>query len=177
MRTGLALGVMMTLALAACDGGKSGADGGPAAASKASAQPAEEWVAAVPVSATTAPAQLRFLLAARPEPGKPFTLSLGVTAAQPVPDLQLDLESAAMTVDPASALVPVEEAGGTATHEFTVTAAGTGLAEISVRMRAGAEGAEARYAIPVLVEAPAEAGAAAASDKADPAAKGNDTDP
>jgi hypothetical protein len=180
MRTGLAptLTMAMALSLAACGGGKPDADGAAAAAaSKAAARPADESVAAVLVSPGAAPAQLRFLVGAAPEPGKPFTLTISATAAQPLPELQLELESAGIAVSPASAVVAIGEAGGIATHEFTATPGAAGLAEISVRMRAGAEGPEARYAIPVLVRDPAAATAAPASDKADPAPAGNHPNP
>jgi hypothetical protein len=164
---------MLALSLAACGGGKPDADAAvQAAASKAAAKPADESVAAVQVSGGSAPAQLRFVVGASPEPGKPFTLMLSATAAQPVAQLQLELDGAGMAVTPASALVSIGEAGGVATHEFTVTPAAPGLAQISVRMRAGEEAPETRYAIPVLVTDPA-----AASDKADPAAAGNHPNP
>lgn len=176
MKTGWALASAMTMALAmaGCDGKPEAEGAGPAAASKAAAQPADDSVAAVLVSAGSAPAQLRFLIATPPRLGEPFTLVVSASAAQPVPELQLDLESAAMTVAPSSAVVAIDQAGGIATHEFEVTPSATGLAQISVQMNAG--GPVARYSIPVLVpEVAAEA--AKASDEADPPAKGDDRNP
>lgn len=168
----LSLVAMLALTLAACGGGKPDADAAAqAAAGSAAKRPADESVAAVQVSPGSAPAELRFLVGAAPEPGRPFTLTLSASAAQPLPELQLLLEAEGMTVTPGSAVLSIGEAGGVATHEFTVTPAAAGLADISVRLRAGADGAETRYAIPVLVADPA------ASDKADPAPAGDNTNP
>lgn len=177
MKTGPVLMLSTALALAACGGGTPDAGAsGPAAANRAAAQPGDDSVAAVLVSPGTAPAQLRFVVGATPEPGSAFPLVLSVTAAQPVAELQLQLESAAMTVAPGSAVVSIGQAGEIATHEFMATPSVAGLAEISVRMRVGADGPESRYAIPVLVGSPAAA-PAAASDKADPASAGNNPNP
>lgn len=180
MKTGLALALPMAvaLALAACGDKKPDAGQATRASATAAAAPVDESVAAVRVSTGDVPAQLRFVLGSRPEPGKSFTLKLSAMAAAPVPELLLDLESPGMALSPASARIAIADASAIAQLDVTATPAAAGLTEVLVRMRAGPEAPETRYAIPVLVVEPAAAEAAApASDKADPAPAGNHPNP
>jgi hypothetical protein len=76
-----------------------------------------------------------------------------------VPDLQVRAESASITIDPATAVASVSIAAGkTVSHQVRLTPQREGLAEVTVRLRAGADGAETVYVIPVLVAATATSG-------------------
>lgn len=144
------------LMLAGCGGGADQGGAAPDAPSATSARPGEESVAAVQVSAAPAPAQLRFVIASRPVVGVPFNLRLDLQAATPVPALQLTMASAAeFTVEPVSVMLTLPTAGARGSQEFAVTPRQAGLSSLSVRLRAGAEGQEAEYAIPVMVGAAA----------------------
>jgi hypothetical protein len=178
---------MMMLALSAC-GGKS-PDGAGAAGSSASAPMrafgGDDAVAAVRESAGTPSVQLRFVLDTRPVVDKPFRLQLVASAAEPIPQLWVSVESAGLNVDPASVALVLTEAGSStpqqfsARHDLTVLAHQAGLAEVTVRMVRDADSPEMIYIIPVLV-AGAESTTgpqAPVSDKSDPAPKGNDGQP
>jgi len=173
----IALVAMLALALAAC--GSKTEEAVPAkkhTAAAATHPPADDEVAAVLESTGTALAQLRFVIAERPVVGKPFNLKLIVSATAPLPQLLLTAESNDFLIDPANFPLPLTEAeaasGGReyrGSHDFSVTAAKEGLAELSVHLTVGPDASEALYVIPVLVVKPA----APASDKPDPAAAGN----
>ncbi|MET0279505.1 MAG: hypothetical protein ABW278_00070, partial [Steroidobacteraceae bacterium] len=136
------------------DAGKPGQDAAAPGTAAPSAAGREESVAAVLLSGV-APAQLRFLIGTRPAVGAPFVLKLEMVAPQSEPDLQVAVGPAAdFTADPAIAAVALT-AATRATQEITVTPRRAGLMELPVRLRAGGEGAEAAYSIPVLVGAPA----------------------
>ena len=93
------------------------------------------------------------------EPGD--ELRIEVTAAEPVSALQLSAESTSLILAPASAMLALASAGAPVTHELIATSQQEGLAELTVRLKAG-EGAEAVYAVPVLVSAAGSAPAPAA---------------
>lgn len=161
------------LVLAGCgsSGPETGSTGGGAPAA-ASAVRGDESVAAVLQSNGPAPAQLRFVIASRPALGMSFTLRLEATAAAPVPVLQLAIDPGAeFSVEPANFSLALAEAGARGSQDVTVTPRQAGLGSLSVRLKAGEEGAAAEYVIPVLV------GTAAASDEADPATKADHANP
>lgn len=110
-------------------------------------------VAAVLESAGPAVASLWFEVAGRPVAGQPFTLKLQLSAAQPLRSLQVTVDSDGLDVTPQRATLVLAEASTPVNHELTVTAPGEGLFDLRVRLVAGEHGAEALYAIPVLVAA------------------------
>jgi hypothetical protein len=176
----LCLVATMALVLSACgskDGGEAG--GGRAAATKTTnASPGDESVAAVQVSQGTPLAQLRFVIAARPEVGKTFRLQL-IVAGATGPALRMALQSEVLRVDPAEATLDLSGSGtGTArtyggSHDFMVVGAQEGLAEVTVRLAEGEGAPETVYSIPVLVTGANAPSGAPPSDKPDPAAAEN----
>jgi hypothetical protein len=115
----------------------------------------EESVAAVLLSGV-APAQMRFLIVSRPVVGVPFVLRLELAATTAVPALQLAVGPVEdIAADPAIVTVSLPTALSRATQDITVTPRKAGLLELPVRLRAGTDGAEALYSIPVLAGAPA----------------------
>lgn len=172
--------VTMALVLAAC--GSKGEDETAPVAATGGSSPAiggNDSVAAALDSPGTPVAQLRFVIDTRPVVGKPFRVQLVATATTPVSPLVLVAESDSLRIDPANAvldLAQLESAAGaarsySATHDLTVTAKDTGLAEVFVRLTSGLDSPETRYVIPVLVAKAESAGTAQAppSDKPDPA--------
>lgn len=148
------------LALAACgrnDEPSAGAAGDPAAADAmagdAAGRRADESVAAVLQSQGTPLATLRFTVPERPVAGQAFTMQLSAAAAQPVENLQLQVESTDLVVTPGTAELVLDAAQTPVIQDFTLTAAGEGLAELTVRMSGDGGRAETVYAIPVLVAA------------------------
>jgi hypothetical protein len=169
----------MALALSACgtkDGGE--ASGGRAATTTTNASAGDESVAAVQVSQGTPVAQLRFVIAPRPDVGKTVRLQI-VAAGATEPTLRMALQSEVLRVDPADATLELSGSGtGTArtyggSHDFMLVGTQEGLAEVTVRLAAGEGAPDTVYSIPVLVtRADAPAGALP-SDKPDPAAADN----
>jgi hypothetical protein len=142
------------LLLAGCGGGPEQGGAVPGAPATSGATPGDESVSAVLLSAAPAPAQLRFLVASRPVVGTPFNIRLDVQSTTPVPALQLTMAPAAeFSVEPVSAVLTLATAGVRASQEIVVTPRQAGVSSLSVRLRAGAEGPEAEYAIPVMVAA------------------------
>jgi hypothetical protein len=146
MKTHTVAFVAMALALSAC-GSKSDDDaaGGTQAAPTTANGPrggAGDAVAAVLQSEGTPVARLAFVLETRPVVGQPFSIKLEVTAAQPLPALQLSAESASLILAPASAVLALPSAEVPVTHELIATSQQEGLAELGVRLKAG-EGPEA----------------------------------
>jgi hypothetical protein len=126
---------------------------------KAPAAAGVEAVAAVLQSAGTPVAKLAFVVVTRPVVGAPSDLRLDFSAAAVIADLQVRAESASLTIDPATAVASVSiDAGKTVSHQLRFTPQREGLAEVTVRLRAGADGAETVYVIPVLVAATATTG-------------------
>jgi hypothetical protein len=143
--------------VAACSGEKAGDSATTAA--KAPAAAGVEAVAAVLQSEGAPAAKLAFVVVTRPVVGAQSDLRLDFSAAAVVPDLQVRVESASITVDPATAVANVSIAAGkTVSHQVRFTPQREGLAEITVRLRAGAGGTETVYVIPVLVAATATSG-------------------
>lgn len=171
MRTGV-LAVLMVLGMAAC--GEQPADvaqptGGGTRAAAAGGDPAADAVAAVLQSKGPPVARLQFLLGARPTAGTAFAVQLLVSAATPMPALQLNAESAAMTVTPTSTTLTLPTADEVVSHELTVTAADPGLTELTVRLKSDAAAVETVYVIPVLVAGPDDPAPAPAAAPAAPA--------
>jgi hypothetical protein len=164
MKTHALAFVAMALALSAC-GSKSEDDAGAgtqaATATANNSARAGDAVAAVLQSQGTPVARLAFVLETRPVVGQPFSIKLEVSAAEPVAALQLSAESTSLILAPASAILALASAGEPVTHELIATSQQEGLAELTVRLKAG-EGAEAVYAVPVLVSAAGSAPAPAA---------------
>lgn len=158
MRTMLSAAVLGAM-LAACGGEpKQGASEAPGTANRAGAAQGDDAVAAVLQSTGAPVAQLRFLLESRPEPGVPFLLRLVVSAATPIPELSVSVESATLEVADAAATLSLTEPDAAVMHEAVLTAGEEGLAEVIVRLRADAQAADTVYAIPVLIAKPAAAG-------------------
>lgn len=153
--------VTMALAVTAC-GGKS--DEGSTAAPAGTTAPAsgaprsDDVVAAVLQSPGVPVAKLSFQIESRPVAGKPFAMKLLASATQALPELQLTIESSSLIAAPDTALLALDAAGTTVGHDLTVTARQEGLAELTVRLKAGM--AESVYVIPVLVTSAAAAAAA-----------------
>jgi hypothetical protein len=176
----------MVLALAACS---SADDESGQSAVQAGSRPAvigDESVAAVQESPGAPVAQLRFLIDTRPVVGKPFSLKLLASSPSPVPGLRMTVDSIGLELDTASADLGLELEGSAddatrsyaTTHELAAVAREVGLAEVFVRLSAGADTPETLYVIPVLVaKAESEAAAGAASDKPDPAAESDNGQP
>jgi hypothetical protein len=116
-------------------------------------------VAAVLQSPGVPVAKLSFQIGSRPVVGKPFAMKLLASATQALPELQLTIESSSLIAAPDTALLALDAAGTTVSHDLTVTARQEGLVELTVRLKAGM--AESVYVIPVLVTAEAAAAAAA----------------
>lgn len=150
--------MVLALGLAACDRGAEpdAAAAVPAATAPAAAGGGSDAVMAVLQSQGTPVAKLQFVLAARPVAGAPFPLQLHVSAAAPVPELQLAVESAGLTIEPATAALALETANVAVVHEVMLTAPQAGLVNVLVRLK-GADAPEAVYAVPVLVAAAASA--------------------
>jgi hypothetical protein len=144
----------MALVVTAC-GGKS--DDGTAAAPTGTAAQGpgsprgDELVAAVLQSPGAPVAKLAFQLETRPEVGKPFAVKLHASATEALPELQVMIESTSLVAAPDTAVLALDTVGTAVGHEVTVTAQQAGLAELTVRLRAGA--VESVYVIPVLVAA------------------------
>jgi hypothetical protein len=138
--------------VAACSGEKPG--GSATTAAKPPATAGVEAVPAVLQSEGAPAAKLAFVVVTRPVVGAQSDLRLDLSDAAVVPDLQIRVESASITIDPATAAANVSIAAGkTVSHQVRFTPQREGLAEITVRLRAGADAAEAVYVIPVLVAA------------------------
>lgn len=154
MRTATVTIAAIALALGACGGKQEERAPGDAAstgegATTASRAADNDAVAAVQSTPGTPVARLHFVIESRPVAGQPFVVRLLVSAAEPQPELHLAAESSTLTIQPRTAVLALDTAAGAVTHTLTVTAGQAGLAEISVRLKAGA--AETPYAIPVLV--------------------------
>lgn len=146
------------LALVACgsnDQSSAGAAGDSALADApggdAAGRRTDESVAAVLQSQGTPLAALRFTLPERPVAGQAFTMQLSASAAQPLESLQLRVESTDLVVTPDTAELVLDAAQTPVVQDFTLTAAGEGLAELTVRMSGDGSRPETVYAIPVLV--------------------------
>ena len=169
---------MMALCLTAC--GEKPADQAatkkPAAQATRPVAASDDAVAAVIDSQGTPVAQLRFVIDSRPVAGKPFRLQLIASAADAV-QLQLSTQSDNLVVDPAALALDLQDSGGAgsnhfvATQDFMVLARQEGLFELFVHLTADTAGPDTVYSVPVLVAKSDTA--AAPSDKADPAAKGD----
>jgi hypothetical protein len=152
---------VLTLGLVAC-GDTPGPESGPNSAVSTQARSAtggprgSDAVSAVRLSEGAPVAELEFVIDSRPVAGKPFHVKLQVSAAAPVPALQLAAESTSLIVAPASATLAIESADQPAVQDLTVTAPAAGLLELGVRLKSG-DAPETLYSIPVLVAA-AEAG-------------------
>jgi hypothetical protein len=118
---------------------------------------APEAVVAVLQSTGVPPvAKMGFVLLAAPVVGSQSALRLEVSSAVPVPALQVSVEGSDITVDPATAHATLAvEADKTATHELRFTPQREGLADVTVRLRAGTDGAETVYSVPVMAAKPA----------------------
>ncbi len=176
---------MMALVLAAC--------GGEAPDKAAAKKPAagvampvfggDDAVAAVRESAGTPVVQLRFVIASRPVAGQPFRLQLVASAPVAIPQLSIKMESATLRIDPVAAVLALGESGGDAahqysgSHDFTVLAAQEGLTAVTVHLLTDADMPETVYVIPVLVARVGTEAGPPASDKPDPAAKGDNAQP
>jgi len=148
----------ITLGLCACgdrqEGGaeSSGTTGTASAQAPAQARSGDGAVAGVLESTGPAVAALWFEVAEGPVAGQPFTLKLQLSAAQPQPALEVMAGSESLKITPERAVVALAEANSSVNHELTVTAPEAGMFDLRVRLVAG-PGAEAVYAIPVLVAA------------------------
>jgi hypothetical protein len=157
MNNGLLAMLVVGGLVAGCSGEKAG--GSAPTEAKAPAAAGVEAVAAVLQSDGTPVAKLAFVVVTRPVVGAQSDLRLDFSAAAVVPDLQVRAESASITIDPATAVASVSIAAGkTVSHQVRLTPQREGLAEVTVRLRAGADGAETVYVIPVLVAATATSG-------------------
>lgn len=148
------------LALVACGSNDQSSAGAPgdaaladATADDAARRRADESVAAVLQSQGTPLAALRFTLPERPVAGQPFTMQLSASAAQPVENLLLRVESTDLVVTPDTAELVLDGAQTPEVQDFTLTAAGEGLTELTVRMSGEVGRPETVYAVPVLVVA------------------------
>jgi hypothetical protein len=162
-RTGTAAMAAMALVVAACGGSPDeGAGASPAGASApaSGAQRSEDVVAAVLQTPGVPVAKLSFQIDARPVVGKPFGVKLLASASQALPELQLAIESSSLIAAPDTATLALDGSGTAVAHDLTVTARQEGLAELTVRLKAGI--AESVYVIPVLVISAAAAEPAAA---------------
>jgi hypothetical protein len=158
MKTGALMVAAMALVIAAC-GGKSeqGTSAGPAgAAARDSGSRSDDVVSAVLQSPGTPVAKLAFQLETRPVAGTPFPVKLLASATEALPQLQVTIESTSLVAAPDTAVLMLDAVGTAVGHELTVTARQAGLAELTVRLKAGA--VESVYVIPVLVAAAAAAG-------------------
>src|SRR5690606_24613765 len=115
------------LALAACgrnDEPSAGAAGDPAAADAmagdAAGRRADESVAAVLQSQGAPLATLRFTVPERPVAGQAFTMQLSAAAAQPVENLQLQVESTDLVVTPGTAELVLDAAQTPVIQDFTL---------------------------------------------------------
>lgn len=147
----------ITLGLCACGDRQeptesTGAAGAPSSQAPAQTRTGDGAVAGVLESAGPAVAALWFEVAERPVAGRPFTLKLQLSAAQPQPALEVTAGSESLKITPERAVVALAEASTPVDHELTLTAPEAGLFDLRVRLAAG-PGAEAVYAIPVLVPA------------------------
>jgi hypothetical protein len=149
----------VTLGLCGCGDRQEPAAGSPAATGAAGTQgPAQVRtgdgaVAGVLESTGPAVASLWFEVVERPVAGQPFTLKLQLSAAQPLPSLEVAVGSEGLKITPERASLALAEASTPVSHELTVTAPEAGLFDLRVRLVAGEQGAESLYAIPVLVAA------------------------
>jgi len=136
---------------AGCSGEKAGSHS-PSAA-RAPVATGDDTVAAVSQSGASI-AALRFAVVTKPAVGAQSDLRLDLFAEAAVPELLVQAEAEAITVDPATAKASVAiEAGKTASHTLRITPRREGLTRVTVRLRSGADGAESVYDIPVLVGA------------------------
>jgi len=148
----------ITLGLCACgDRQEPGAEPSAATGAASAQVPAQTRsgdgaVAGVLESTGPAVAALWFEVAERPVAGQPFTLNLQLSSAQPQPTLEVTAGSEGLKITPERATVALAEASTPVNHELTLTAPEAGLFDLRVRLVAG-PGAEAVYAIPVLVAA------------------------
>ncbi|MDQ2641524.1 MAG: hypothetical protein M3Y79_13215 [Pseudomonadota bacterium] len=157
MKTAAVAMLVMALALAGCKD-KPPDDGAGTTARAASAVrgTASDAVAAVLMSTGTPVAKLSYVVESRPVQGVPFTVSLLASAATSIPALEMAVSSPTLEIEPVTGTLALE-ADKPATHELTLTSAEEGLTEFTVRLKADG-GAEAVYAIPVLVMAQGAAG-------------------
>lgn len=151
---------LLAATLAAC-GGDAPADAG-APGPSTGASPAtgveragRDAVAAVLQSSGTPLASLWFELPSRPVAGQPFALKLLASAPQPVPQLNVSVESPDLIVTPAAGTLALPTAQEPAAMELAITGQNEGMAELIVRLTGGEGSSEAVYAIAVYVTAPA----------------------
>jgi hypothetical protein len=158
MNNRLAAILVVALVVAGCSRGEPDGAAGDVAA-RAPAAPGADVVAGVLQSSGTPVAKLGFVLGPKPAIGIQSSLRLDISAAAPVPTLQLVAEPDGLALDPATARSTLALAAGkVVSHELLFTPEREGLSEITVRLRSGEEGSETIYAIPVLVEKPAAGG-------------------
>jgi hypothetical protein len=156
MRFGAAAVAALALALAACE--KKPEQAAAPTSPKGQAAPAVDTrsgdpdaVAAVLQSPGAPAVSLAFVVGARPVVGKPFALKLLVSAAEPVPALELAIESADLIVSPATGVLALASAGTAAEHELVATPRQEGISSLTVRLRASPDATESVYVVPVLV--------------------------
>jgi hypothetical protein len=158
MRNASVTVVALLLALAACDKADEpeAATGAPASAAPAAgtSRGGGDAVPAVKVSQGEPVATVGFIIDSRPVAGQPFALKLQVSAAVPVPELQLAAESTDLIIAPASTTLALGTANTPVEQELMVTAPKAGLLDLTLRLK-GADAAETVYAVPVLVAAAA----------------------
>jgi hypothetical protein len=162
-RTGTAAMAAMALVVAACGGSPDEDAAAPptgATAPGSGAQRGEDVVSAVLQSPGVPVAKLAFHIDTRPVVGKPFGVKLLASASQALPELHLTIESSSLIAAPDTATLALDGSGTAVAHDITVTARQEGLAELTVRLKAGI--AESVYVIPVLVTSAADAVAAPA---------------
>jgi hypothetical protein len=137
------------------------ADAGTVASSRPTSGTQSTAVSAVLLGTATVPVQLGFTMAERPEPGRPATITLTLTAAEDLERVEVRVSSAALSIAPEDATFVIAPlpASQPAEHplKFTPTAAGLGDLEIQVSVTTAAGDRVARYAVPVLAEPQAPA--------------------
>jgi hypothetical protein len=146
----------MVLLLPAC-GSKDATDAATGGSGRGSGvagtQAGDDSVAAVIQSVGTPVATLRYSLPERPVAGRPFQVRLSASAPQPVPGLQLTVESTELEFSPERFGLALEQEDSAADQDLTVIAREQGLVDLVVRLTADGVRGETVYAVPLMVTA------------------------
>jgi len=137
-------------------------------AARTNAAASGDSVAAVAQGGATGPVSLRFAVETRPVVGTASSLRLELAAAAPLTGVSVRIEGETLGFDAAGSqkVIDLPEAGKPVVYAVRFTPETQGIADASVHvLPAGAEAREVVYAIPVLVEAAGNPGAAASAPK------------
>ena len=150
----------LIVVLAGCSREPEAASTAPGATTPAVATPAApptESVAAVALGTDLPALTVRFELSGKPVVGQPVKIAVELAAQEALQAVRLQGSSTALTLTPAEMTIADLAAGAPVRHEFEITPAAAGLAELVLQVTAQTAAGERKgsFSVPLLVSAAA----------------------